>query len=139
MIWEDVDIEKGVIHVRRACVRGRIKEAKTSSGWRSVPLSKSAKIAIKSQLYFKTNSDGYVFFDPKYNARWASDQIIRKRVWMKAISNSGVEYRNPYQTRHTYASRLLSNGENPLKVAQYMGHSDWGMIRKIYGRWIEDV
>ena len=24
-------------------------------------------------------------------------------------------------------------------VARQMGHRDWGMIRKIYGRWIPDV
>jgi integrase len=138
LMWDDVDMERKVIHVRRACVRGRIKETKTSSGWRTVPLSISAQEALGSQLSLNTNTDGYVFFDPKHNRRWASDQIIRKRVWMKAIESSGVEYRNPYQTRHTYASRLLSNGDNPLKVAQYMGHSDWGMIRKIYGRWVEN-
>jgi integrase len=32
---------------------------------------------------------------------------------------------------------MLSHGENPLKLAHHMGHTDWGMIRKIYGRWIE--
>ena len=48
-------------------------------------------------------------------------------------------YRYPYQTRHTYASTLLSAGENPMWVAQQMGHADWGMIRKVYGRWIPEV
>lgn len=42
----------------------------------------------------------------------------------------------PYQTRHTFASTLLSRGENPLWVAQQMGHKDWGQIIKIYGQWI---
>jgi integrase len=31
---------------------------------------------------------------------------------------------------------MLSRGENPMWVAQQMGHKDWGMIRKVYGRWI---
>lgn len=48
-------------------------------------------------------------------------------------------YRNPYQTQHTYASMMLSAGENPLWVAQQMGHKDWGMIRKRYGGWIPEV
>ncbi|MBN4053362.1 tyrosine-type recombinase/integrase [Haliea sp. AH-315-K21] len=54
------------------------------------------------------------------------------------MEKAGLKYRNPYQTRHTYASILLSSGKNPLWVAQQMGHKDWGMIRKVYGRWIED-
>lgn len=134
--WDDVDLANGMIHIRRACVRGRLKETKTNSGWRSVPLSEVAFETLKSQQKQSVNDDGFVFFDPKSMKRWASDQIIRKRVWKKAIKLSGVKYRNPYQTRHTYASTLLSQGENPLKVAQQMGHSDWGMIRLIYGRWI---
>jgi integrase len=50
-----------------------------------------------------------------------------------------VRYRNPYQTRHTYASMMLSAGEHPMWVAQQMGHSDWGMIRKVYGRFLPDA
>jgi integrase len=34
---------------------------------------------------------------------------------------------------------MLSAGENPLWVASQMGHSDWGMIRKVYGRWIPEA
>jgi integrase len=50
---------------------------------------------------------------------------------------SNEEY--PYQTRYAYTGTLLSSGENPLWVAQQMGHKDWGMIRKTYGRWIPEV
>jgi len=46
---------------------------------------------------------------------------------------TSLRYRNLYQTRHTYASILLTAGEDPMWVAQQMGHKDWGMIRKIYG------
>ncbi|WP_394168706.1 Arm DNA-binding domain-containing protein [Saccharospirillum alexandrii] len=137
LMWKDVDLESKQIHVRRACVRGHIKETKTSSGWRSVPLSPSAYESLISQQFQRYNHDSFVFYDPKSMKRWGGDQIIRKRVWKKAIQASGVKYRNPYQTRHTYASRLLSQGENPLKVAYQMGHKDWGMIRSVYGRWVK--
>jgi hypothetical protein len=30
---------------------------------------------------------------------------------------------------------MLTAGESPMWVAQQMGHSDWGMIRRVYGRW----
>ena len=47
--------------------------------------------------------------------------------------------RHPYQTRHTYAGMMLSAGESPMWVAQQMGHSDWTMIARIYGRWIPEA
>lgn len=56
-----------------------------------------------------------------------------------ALKKAGIRYRNPYQTRHTYASMLLSAGENPMWVAQQMGHKDWAMIRRVYGRWIPEM
>jgi integrase len=41
--------------------------------------------------------------------------------------------------RHTYASMMLSAGENPAWIARQMGHADWGMIRRTYARWMPDV
>jgi len=70
---------------------------------------------------------------------WKNDQAIRKIIWMPALNRAGLKYRNPYQTRHIFASTLLSRGENPLWVAQQMGHKDWGQIRKVYGRWIPQL
>lgn len=46
---------------------------------------------------------------------------------------------NPYQTRHTYASMMLSAGEHPMWVAKQMGHADWTMIARVYGRWMPDA
>jgi integrase len=46
-----------------------------------------------------------------------------------------VRYRNPYQTRHTYASTLLQAGEVPQWE---MGHKDWTFTLRTYWRWIPD-
>ncbi|MCV6610308.1 MAG: tyrosine-type recombinase/integrase [Amphritea sp.] len=78
------------------------------------------------------------FLDPTTGKPWGGDHIIRKRVWTSALAKAGIKYRNPYQTRHTFASTMLSAGKNPLWVAQQTGHKDWGMIRKVYGRWITE-
>ncbi|MEM5535622.1 DUF3596 domain-containing protein [Neptuniibacter pectenicola] len=134
--WEDVDLNNNRIHVRIAIVRGIEKTTKTSSGQRSVDLQPEAKAALLDQLKHTSNAKR-VFHDPKTDAPWGGDHIIRKRVWMAALKAANITYRNPYQTRHTFASMLLSTGSNPLWVAQQMGHKDWGMIRKVYGRWIQ--
>jgi len=47
-----------------------------------------------------------------------------KRCGVPAMKKSGVRYRYPYQTRHTYASIMLSPGEHPVWVAKQMEHSD---------------
>jgi len=133
--WDDVDFSNQRIYVRKAVVAGREKSTKTISGRRTVELQPPALNALLSQKE-QTNKEERVFLDPKNNRPWISDQPIRKRVWIPALKAADVEYRNPYQTRHTFASMMLSQGKNPLWVAQQMGHKDWGMIRKVYGRWI---
>ena len=55
------------------------------------------------------------------------------------MERAQVRYRPAYNTRHTYASMMLSAGENPMWVAFQMGHSDWGMIRRRYGRYLPDI
>ena len=115
------------------------KITKTKSSNRTLELTPQAEEALKSQIQFTKELGHWVFHDPKHNNRWKNENPMRRRVWIPTLERAGVEYRNPYQTRHTYASTMLSQGENPMWVAQQMGHSDWGMIRKVYGRWIPTI
>lgn len=57
-------------------------------------------------------------------------------MWVPAMKKAGVRYRRPNQTRHTYASMMLSAGEHPMWVAKQMGHTDWTMIARAYRRWM---
>ncbi|WP_245812972.1 tyrosine-type recombinase/integrase [Nitrosomonas cryotolerans] len=78
-----------------------------------------------SQQTYTEEYNEIVFHDPRTNKPWKDDQPIRKTVWTPALRETDIKYRNPYQTRHTFASALLSRGKNPLWVAQQMGHKDW--------------
>lgn len=137
--WNDVDFQRGVIHVRRASVRKIVKTPKTKSGERDVKLLSPALDALNAQKTFTLPANGRVFHNPKTNQPWETDGQIRKTAWIPILLAASIPYRNPYQTRHTYASMLLSAGEDPMWVAHQMGHADWGMIRKTYGRWIPDM
>lgn len=81
-------------------------------------------------------ADNDVFQNPRTQEQWKGDQTIRKTMWAHAVKKAGVWYRRPYQTRHNYASMMLSAGEHPMWVAMQMGHSDWTMIARAYGRWM---
>src|SRR5690606_6007360 len=81
----------------------------------------------------------FVFHNPHTNKPWKSSERI-KRFWTRALKRAGVKYRKPSSTRHTFASIMLSTGKvDPTWIAHQMGHRDWGMIRKVYARWIPDV
>ncbi len=134
--WQDVELEQNRIFVKRAHVRGQLKDTKTKSEKREVILQPQAREALLNQQAFTGKQNETVFHDPKTNEPWRNDQPIRKNVWIPALKKANIKYRNPYQTRHTFASMMLSTGEHYMWVAQQMGHKDWGMIIKVYGRWI---
>ena len=138
--WGDIDMDRGVICVRRAVLRGKAKETKTTAGKRDVVMLRGAREALirQKEHTFMKEASARVFCHPLTgNPFWSDGEVYR--FWESTLKKAGVPFRNPYQTRHTYASLLLSAGENPMWVASQMGHADWGMIRKRYGRWIPSV
>jgi integrase len=140
--WGDIDWRRGVIVVRRAqtqAAKGKAETPKTRSGAREVKILAPALTALQDQKAHTWLKGEEVFQNPRTGERWAGDQPIRKTLWAHALKRAGVRYRNPYQTRHTWASMQLTAGENPMWVAAQMGHKDWGMIRRHYGRWIRDA
>ena len=137
--WEDVDLIHGTISVRRAKVRKKVKAPKTKAGRRTLTLLAPALHALKAQRQHTQTAGEEVFTNPRTSEAWLHDGPIRKTAWHPALKRAGVRYRYPYQMRHTFASTLLSAGENPVWVASMMGHKDWTMIVRTYGRWIPSV
>ncbi|MES2885577.1 MAG: tyrosine-type recombinase/integrase [Pseudomonadota bacterium] len=136
--WQDVDLDKGKVHVRTTrTYRGQKARGKTIASLRAVDLLLPARNALLRQ---KDHTEGKaeVFENPHTGRSWKHDAPLRRTAWMPAIKAAGVRYRCPYQTRHTYASMLLSAGVDPTYLAQQMGHKDWGMLRKVYGKWLSD-
>lgn len=136
--WGDIDWGRGVIRISRAItqVATEAETTKTSSGQREVKLLKPALQALIDQKQYTFLAWAEVFQNPRTGERWVGDGPIRKTLWQPALKRAGVRYRRPYQTRHTYASMMLSAGEHPMWVANQMGHSSWLMISKVYGRWM---
>lgn len=95
-----------------------------------------AMAAFNAQKDHTCLAGNEVFQNPRTLERWAGDGPIRKTMWAHAVKKAGVRYWPPYQTRHTYASVMLSAGEHPMWVAQQMDHSDWTLIARVYGRWV---
>lgn len=142
--WGDIDWHRGTVEVRRALTRAAIviksegETPKTRAGRRHIKLLAPALEALKAQKAFTFVAGEQVFNNPRTGKRWSGDLVIRE-AWKRALQLAKVRYRRPYQTRHTYASMMLTAGESPMWVAQQMGHKDWTMIARVYGKWIKDA
>lgn len=137
--WWDIDWIRGEARVSKGLTKAA-KEAelpKTAAGVRGVKLLPMALAALEAQKPFTYIAGAQIFHDPRYGRPFDGDQAIRKSFWIPATRKAGVRYRRPYQSRHTYASMMLMAGEHPMWVAKQMGHTDWSMIARVYGRWID--
>lgn len=136
--WENVDFGRGEVTVRDNIVTGEggaaHKTTKTGKS-RVIPMLPAARDALKTMQAYSRLEDGYVFTHPVSGRRWTDDQQIRNR-WRKTLAAAKVRYRYPYQTRHTFASKLLESGEQELLVAKLLGHTTVEMVRRHYGRYI---
>lgn len=137
--WEDIDLKRKVAHIRVSITAGKEKEPKTPGSQRTVDLHNEAVNSLLRLKTSKITGPSRVFINPKDGSDYKNGDHLRKYIWKPALDLAGVTYRYPYQCRHTYASIMLSEGHNPMWVAKQMGHADWGMIRKVYGRWVSDT
>jgi integrase len=133
--WSDIDLDNETIHVNKAKVCNITKGTKTKAGTRKIMVLPQAQEALRNQFEYTGYKGEHVFNNPNTNQPWSNSNKIAD-AWRKVLTLAGVKYRNAYQMRHTYASMLLSNGENPWWLATQMGHVDVEMIFKHYGKWI---
>jgi integrase len=66
------------------------------------------------------DADGLVFPTPHGHA--IDDRNFRNRAWKTVLSGLNIDYRKPYNTRHTLISHALDLGMSPVMVAQLTGH-----------------
>ncbi|TNV14942.1 DUF3596 domain-containing protein [Buttiauxella sp. B2] len=136
--WRDIDFIGKTAHVQNASVVGVIKGTKTKAGTRKVELDAEAMAALAEQKPFTFLKDDTIFEDPKTNKPWASADAIRKKAWVPALKKAGIRYRNPYQTRHTFATRHISQGANLFWLAGQMGHKGPEMLFRHYGSYLKE-
>ncbi len=136
LTWGAVNFVKHDIAVQGAFVDGEAKKTgKTDASLRRIDMRHGAYEALLAQQKHTKLAGQHVFLNPVTREQWDGDKQIRCR-WRRILLAAGVRYRNPYQTRHTFASSLLMLGANPLYVATQMGHRDTTMVTRHYGKWI---
>jgi integrase len=137
--WGDIDWLKETVKIQRAMTQSSTKAetTKTKSGTREVKLLTPALQALRDQKQFTFLEGRAVFHDDRTKKPWTGDQSIRK-LWTRALHKAGVRYRRPYQTRHTYASMMLSSGESLAWVSNQIGHSSVIMTASVYATYIPD-
>ncbi|MFZ5698754.1 MAG: tyrosine-type recombinase/integrase [Pseudomonadota bacterium] len=133
LLWPDTGAD--MVVVRRAVVRSNAQERTKTRRKRTVRLNAISRQALDIMRAETALAGGSVFVHPK------SRMPIRRAdavdaIWKSTLKTLRIRYRNPYQTRHTYASTCLSSGMSLAFVASQLGHSI-ATCSKHYARWLD--
>ena len=74
-------------------------------------------------------------FCTKIGTRLDPDNV-RSQVFYKLLLKTGIRRLRIHDLRHTFATRLLMNGESPAYVKEQMGHSSIQVTVDLYCHWI---
>ncbi|MBW1697857.1 MAG: site-specific integrase [Deltaproteobacteria bacterium] len=138
--WGDIDFHGRFIRVRRSFKRGRIEKTKTGRE-RMVDMSNQLHDCLKRLLTLRKRQaleEGRtepieIVFHTK--GGYTSQNSIRN-VFKRMLKKAGMREMRLHNTRHTFASLLLSSGESPAYVKDQLGHSSIKITVDIYGHLI---
>jgi integrase len=82
---------------------------------------RTIKLNEKVQEILGDRADGLVF--PALRGGIIDVGNISQRLWRPALTEAGVDHRNMYQTRHTFATLALKSGMGAQDVAALIGNS----------------
>ncbi|MFA6145225.1 MAG: site-specific integrase [Sulfurimonas sp.] len=132
---EDIDLKNKMIKIRRTRSRFGETTPKTRGSSRDIPILDSLFPLIES-LYNLHDHD--YLFKTQYNEPYRDTNVFVDRYWKPSLKSLNLEYRRPYNTRHTYATNMLyRNLVTPVELSQLLGHSNTEMVFNVYVAYLD--
>ncbi|NHA95271.1 tyrosine-type recombinase/integrase [Helicobacter pylori] len=131
LLWEDIDFNAKTITINKSLNElGQITSPKNKPSIREVDLLKPMEKILKDLKESEPDTKKFVFIDmPKRSS-------IFQRHFKNLLKALNLKDRKLYTTRHTFASLMLSQGEEPMWVSKTLGHKDLNTTYKTYSHYI---
>lgn len=141
--WSDVDFQSNRVSVRRAvdtAKRGMTKKTKTGSA-RVIELDATTAQTLKAWRALRgtvhldyARPNGIVFGNDEGEIRSPNEISRRWRLRVRKAQDALPELPTItlHELRHTHATLMLQNGENPKIVQERLGHSTISTTMNIY-------
>lgn len=135
LTWDDVDFKGKTITISKSISNGTISTTKTGKT-RVIDMLPTVEKVLLEQYEATGYKKSNVFLAPK-TGRGYRESASLGFYWRPLLKKCGLEKRDFYQLRHSFASIMLSEGEDPLWVSQMMGHETLSTTLKYYARFIK--
>lgn len=133
--FSDIDFENEKISVERTINSTGITTPKTNSSVRKIDLLKPAREALLLQ---KKNAESeFVFLDSPSPKHYRQVLLSLYQMWKEVLIECGLRYRSLYNTRHSFASIMLSRNEDIAWISKVMlGHKNISITFSEYAGYI---
>ena len=130
--WEDIDLDRGNLRVKRQIARidGEIVEAplKTKNAYRTLPLAEDT-VDVLQQQKKKVGSRPWVFPSPT-GGPISPDSVLH--MLHRVLKRAGLPRVRFHDLRHTFATLALQNGVDIKTVSGMLGHFSAGFTLDTY-------
>ena len=130
--WEDVDLERGDLRVRRqiARINGEVVEAplKTKNAYRTLPLAEDT-VSILLEQKKKVDGSPWVFPSPT-GGPISPDSVLH--MLHRVLKRAGLPRVRFHDLRHTFATLALQSGVDVKTVSGMLGHFSAGFTLDTY-------
>jgi integrase len=136
--WEDINFVSNTISIKRAILEGKVTPPKTPASIRTIdmlPLALDAILKQKSKTYLRM---GFVFLN-QFGNHFYDNSTFRRGFWKNLLTLAQLNQRDLYQTRHTFASIMISAGEDITWVSYMLGHTEISTTLNKYTRFIKSA
>lgn len=137
LTWTNVDLEVGILRVRKSQARRVAGAPKTEAGFRNVPLNGLVLEELRRQREVIPDFCELVF--PNQHLGAFDQGNIRTRVLHRALDHAGLRRVKFHSLRHAAASLLIHAGVGDKAVQTIMGHSSIQVTKDIYGHLFADA
>jgi integrase len=134
--WEDISLKTNEISIRLSMRNGRLSDPKTVNSIREIEMLGPVIEALNEQFY-ETGLSGGTIFVNRSKVGFKDAGAIRKNYWYSLLKKLNLPQRDLYNTRHTFATIMISKGEDILWVSSMLGHSDSSVTLKHYAKHIK--
>ncbi|TKI69095.1 site-specific integrase [Sulfurimonas crateris] len=132
---EDIDLKNKTIHVKRSRSRHGESTPKTKGSIREIPIIQLLDPFIHD--LYNLHDNEYLFIT-QYKKPYRDTNVFVNKFWIPSLNDLNIEYRRPYNTRHTYATNMLYNDlVSPVQLAQLLGHANTQMVYEVYVSYIQ--
>ena len=129
--WEDIDLDEGILRVRRQVCRisGTVTEAplKTKNAYRTLLIGEDAVPVLKQQK--EKGVGNYVF--PSFTGGPISPDSVQKMLH-RVLACAGLPPIRFHDLRHTFATLAIQNGVDIKTVSGMLGHYSAGFTLDTY-------